>query len=117
MCTHSHRDNNKHCQKVLAFPNRTYRTACILNVLLLLFVSEIHHAGYKLPTFLYEGVEAMLIAFRKWTRKQDEFAKYHKLQIPIEMDAQKLIRNLTKELKMDAVRLLFRFPPVISGIT
>jgi len=49
----------------------------------------------------------MLIVYRKWTRKQDEYAKYHKLQIPIEMDAHKLIKNLAKELKMDAVRLLF----------
>uniref|UniRef100_A0A7M5WSM2 Uncharacterized protein n=1 Tax=Clytia hemisphaerica TaxID=252671 RepID=A0A7M5WSM2_9CNID len=64
-------------------------------------IREIHQGGYRLPIFLYKGVETMLLAFRKWTKKQDEFAKFHKLQIPLEMNAQKLMKSLEKELKMD----------------
>ena len=58
----------------------------------------------------------MLLAFRKWTKKQDEFAKFHKLQIPLEMNAQKLMKSLEKELKMDIVCLhLLRNPNPTMG--
>ena len=56
-----------------------------------------------MPPFLYKGVEAILIALRKWTKKQDEYAKYHKLQVPLELNPQKLIKSLEKELKVDSV--------------
>ena len=46
----------------------------------------------------------MIKALKNWTSKKDELTKYHKLQVPIEINPQNLIKSLEKEMKEDEVR-------------
>lgn len=52
-----------------------------------------------MPKFLMDGVEELIKALKLWTSKKDELVKYHKLQIPIEINALCLIKSLERELK------------------
>lgn len=64
---------------------------------------EIHGLGVRIPNFLRDGVTALIAALKVWTSRKDEYVKYHKLQVPIEINAHKLIKSLEKELKHDMV--------------
>lgn len=64
-------------------------------------MKEIHGLGVRIPNFLQDGVTALIAALKVWTSRKDEYVKYHKLQVPIEINAHKLIKSLENELKHD----------------
>jgi len=65
-------------------------------------MKEIHSFGYRIPSFLRLGVYDLILALKLWTAKKDEYVKFHKLQVPIEINPLKIIKNLEKELKIDS---------------
>lgn len=67
-------------------------------------MKEIHAVGVRIPSFLQKGVQDLILALKQWTGKKDDYVKFHKLQIPIEINPSKLIKNLERELKLDLVR-------------
>ncbi|XP_065674311.1 lysine-specific demethylase 7B isoform X5 [Hydra vulgaris] len=64
-------------------------------------MKDIHGAGYKIPSFLLDGVQDLIVALKQWISKKDEFTKFHKLQIPADINPSKLIKALEKEVKED----------------
>ena len=57
------------------------------------FYLEIHAVGVRIPSFLQKGVQDLILALKQWTGKKDNYVKFHKLQIPIEINLLKLIKS------------------------
>lgn len=64
-------------------------------------MKNIHKAGFRVPDFLLTGVKELVNILKAWTSKKDDLTKYHKLQIPIELDASDIIRALEVEITDD----------------
>ena len=64
-------------------------------------MKDIHAAGLKLPLFLSRGVKGMIDVLKQWTAKRGELVKYHKMQVPCDINTTKLIKAIEKELKVD----------------
>eukprot|EP00794_Sanderia_malayensis_P006232 gene6232-6948_t len=62
---------------------------------------DLHMEGVKIPAFLYKGIYDLVRYLKFWTSNKETFVKFHKYQIPIEVNYVKLIRSLEKELKKD----------------
>ena len=57
------------------------------------FYLEIHAVGVQIPSFLQKGVQDLILALKQWTGKKDNYVKFYKLQIPIEINLLKLIKS------------------------